>query len=150
MIAIAAIIAVAFALGFRSPAGLTGWLGVIGLALLLSFSVGWFTVALGLNRKDVELKPLKPGARVIAGTILGRIGKTENLVAPNLYFEIRPAGKGAPRVDPKPILDGWKLLEATAIYRAKGKSPFAKLSGAGVLLLSKEALIKRVLADKGL
>src|SRR4051794_33533808 len=84
----------------------------------------YFTVALGLNRKDVELKRLKPGSRVIAGTILGRIGKTENLLAPNLYFEIRPAGKGAPRVDPKPILDGWKLLEATAIYRAADKNPF--------------------------
>ena len=60
-----------------------------------------------------------------------------------------PAGKGAPRIDPKPILDGWKLLEATAIYRAKGKSPFAeKLGGAGVLLLSKEALQRRVLADE--
>ena len=35
----------------------------------------------------------------------------------------RPAA--APRaIDPKPILDGWKLLESTAIYRAKGKNPF--------------------------
>ena len=36
--------------------------------------------------------------------------------------QIRPAGRGAPRIDPKPILDGWKLLEATAIYRASGKN----------------------------
>ena len=42
--------------------------------------------------------------------------------APHLLFEIRPAGRGAPRIDPKPILDGWKLLESTAIYRAKGKN----------------------------
>jgi ABC-2 type transport system permease protein len=54
VIAIAAIIGVAFLLGFRSPAGITGWLGVIGLALLLSFSVGWFTVALGLSAKSPE------------------------------------------------------------------------------------------------
>jgi len=92
---------------------------------------------------------LRVGSRVIAGTVLGRIGAGEGSVDPHLNFAIRPAGKGAPRIDPKPILDGWKLLEATAIYRAKGKSPFAKrLSGAGVLLLSKEALQKRVLADK--
>ena len=45
-------------------------------------------------------------------------------VAPHLLFEIRPAGRGAPRIDPKPILDGWKLLESTAIYRAAGKNPF--------------------------
>ena len=41
-----------------------------------------------------------------------------------MLFEIRPAGRGAPRIDPKPILDGWKLLESTAIYRAAGKNPF--------------------------
>ena len=92
---------------------------------------------------------LKVGSRVIAGTVLARIGAGEDGVDPHINFSIRPAGKGAPRIDPKPILDGWKLLEATAIYRAKGKNPFAaKLSGAGVLLLSKEALQQRVLADK--
>ncbi|MEX2105846.1 MAG: lytic murein transglycosylase [Solirubrobacterales bacterium] len=94
---------------------------------------------------------LRVGSKVIAGTVLARIGGSEDGVDPHINFSIRPAGKGAPRIDPKPILDGWKLLEATAIYRAKGKNPFtARLSGAGVLLLSKEALQKRVLADEGL
>ena len=84
---------------------------------------------------------LKVGSKVIAGTVLARIGDGEDGVDPHINFSIRPAGRGAPRIDPKPILDGWKLLEATAIYRAKGKNPFAEqLSGAGVLLLSKEAL----------
>jgi hypothetical protein len=67
-------------------------------------------------------------------------------------FEIRPAGKDAPRIDPKPILDGWKLLESTAIYRAAGKNPFfgpdAKNPSIGqILLMSKEALQRRVLSD---
>ncbi|HEV2791223.1 MAG TPA: lytic murein transglycosylase, partial [Solirubrobacterales bacterium] len=93
---------------------------------------------------------LKVGSKVIAGTVLARVAAAEAEIDPHINFSIRPAGKGAPRIDPKPILDGWKLLEATAIYRAKGKSPFARLSGAGVLLLSKEALVKRVLADEGL
>ena len=93
---------------------------------------------------------LKVGSKVIAGTVLARVDEGGDGIDSHINFSIRPAGKGAPRIDPKPILDGWKLLEATAIYRAKGKSPFAKLSGAGVLLLSKEALQKRVLADKGL
>jgi hypothetical protein len=89
---------------------------------------------------------------VVAGTILGRIGRTTPKMAPHLTFEIRPAGRGAPRIDPKPILDGWKLLEATAIYRAAGKNPFlgsnAKNPSIGqVLLMSKEALARRVLAD---
>jgi hypothetical protein len=92
---------------------------------------------------------LKVGSRVIAGTVLARIGAGADDVDPHINFSIRPAGRGAPRIDPKPILDGWKLLEATAIYRAKGKSPFArKLGSAGVLLLPKAALERRVLADK--
>jgi Transglycosylase SLT domain/Peptidase family M23 len=94
---------------------------------------------------------LKVGSKVIAGTVLARIGAGAGGVDPHMNFAIRPAGKGAPRIDPKPILDGWKLLEATAIYRAKGKNPFTdELSGAGVLLLSKEELERRVLADEQL
>jgi hypothetical protein len=94
---------------------------------------------------------LKVGSKVIADTVLGHVGGREGKVDPHINFSIRPAGRGAPRIDPKPILDGWKLLEATAIYRAKGKDPFkSQLSGAGVLLLSKEALEQRVLNDKGL
>ncbi|MBS1880805.1 MAG: lytic murein transglycosylase [Actinobacteria bacterium] len=109
----------------------------------------------GRREAGTEVQPaegkLRVGSKVIAGTILGHVGGAENGVDPHLNFSIRPAGKGAPLIDPKPILDGWKLLEATAIYRAKGKNPFNKrLSGAGVLLLSKEALEQRVLADKGL
>jgi hypothetical protein len=94
---------------------------------------------------------LRVGSKVIAGTVLARVAAGAEGVDSHINFSIRPAGKGAPRIDPKPILDGWKLLEATAIYRAKGKNPFtSRLSGAGVLLLSKEALQKRVLADEGL
>ncbi len=112
----------------------------------------YFTEVFGLKRNDVVLKKLKVGSRVIAGTILGRIGKLDDKTAPHLHFEIRPAGKGAPRIDPKPILDGWKLLETTAIYRAAGKNPFfgpdAKNPTIGqVLLMSKEALQRRVLDD---
>src|SRR4051794_6652973 len=109
----------------------------------------FFTEIYGLGREDVELRDLKVGSKVIAGTILGRIGKTDD-TATHVLFEIRPAGKGAPRVDPKPILDGWKLLESTAIYRAAGKNPFfgpdAKNPSIGqILLMSKESLQQRVL-----
>jgi hypothetical protein len=94
---------------------------------------------------------LQVGSKVIAGTVLARVAGAEGGVDPHINFSIRPAGRGAPRIDPKPILDGWKLLEATAIYRANGKNPFTtRLSGAGVLLLPKDALQQRVLADPGL
>jgi len=112
----------------------------------------YFTKVFGLNRKDVRIKPLRRGSRIVAGTVLGRIGRTASRQAPHVLFEIRPAGRGAPRIDPKPILDGWKLLESTAIYRAAGKNPFfgpdAETPSIGqILLMSKEALVQHVLAN---
>ena len=111
---------------------------------------GYFRRVFGLGREDIQLKKLRPGSRVVAGTILGRLSERQGRRAPYLRFEVRPAGRGAPRIDPKPILDGWKLLESTAIYRAAGKNPFfgrdaANPSIGQILLMSKEALIRRVL-----
>ena len=111
----------------------------------------YFSRAFGLNAKDVRLKTLREGSRVIGGTILGRIGRTIEGKAAHTYFEIRPVGRGAPRIDPKPILDGWKLLEATAIYRAAGKNALYGEDGTSVgqiLLMPKPLLEKRVLGDE--
>jgi hypothetical protein len=111
---------------------------------------GYFKRVFGLDRKDVRLRPLRKGAHIVAGTILGHIGRVDPAVAPHLTFEIRPAGKGAPRIDPKPILDGWKLLETTAIYRAAGKNPFMGSDAPSIgqiLLMGKDALAQRVLND---
>jgi hypothetical protein len=109
-----------------------------------------FAPTLGLNAKNATLKPLKRGSQVVAGTVLGRVGKTDSK-APHVYFEIQPAGKGSPKIDPKPILDGWKLLESTAIYRVSGKnalySKANSFSIGQVLLLPKSLLEKRVLSD---
>ena len=96
----------------------------------------------------MQMAALREGSKVVAGTVLGRIGAGDK-VASHVNFSIEPAGRGAPKIDPKPILDGWKLLEATAIYRAAGKNPFEG-SGASpgqILLMSKEQLERRVLAD---
>jgi ABC-2 type transport system permease protein len=54
LIAIAAIIGVAFALGFRSPASFPGWLAVFGIIVAASFAASWLTVALGLAAKTPE------------------------------------------------------------------------------------------------
>jgi murein DD-endopeptidase MepM/ murein hydrolase activator NlpD len=94
---------------------------------------------------------LKVGSRVVGGAVIAHMGGSAGGVDPHINFSIAPAGAGAHRIDPKPILDGWKLLEATAIYRADGKNPFAgSLSVSGVLLLPKDALEQRVLHDKNL
>ena len=48
LVAIAALIGVAFLLGFSPAASLLDWLGVVGIVVLLGFATGWLTVALGL------------------------------------------------------------------------------------------------------
>ena len=112
----------------------------------------YFSRVFGLKRDDVVLRKMEIGSRVVAGTIVGRIGKAAKPGAAHVRFEIRPGGKGAPRIDPKPILDGWKLLETTAIYRAAGKNPFfgpdaRNVSIGQILLMSKTALQRLVLSD---
>jgi hypothetical protein len=98
---------------------------------------------------DVYLHPLVPGVQVIAGTVLGHLGAEG---APHMLFQIRPAGAGAPLIDPKPILDGWVSLEDTSIFRARGENPFLATSPTigQVLLESKQQLEPQVLHDSGI
>ncbi len=112
----------------------------------------YFSDVLHLAKNQYTLERLKVGSVVVAGTILGRLGAGTPTDASHLEFMIQPAGKSAPYIDPKPILDGWKLLEATAVYRAAGVDPFygpgAKNPTVGqILLMSKEQLETRVLED---
>jgi hypothetical protein len=91
---------------------------------------------------------LRAGKSVRGGAVVGRVGGTVAGSAPHLRFGIRPSGRGAPSIDPKPILDGWQLLDATEIYRANGKNVLRDGPSVGqILLLSKPLLQKRVLAD---
>jgi murein DD-endopeptidase MepM/ murein hydrolase activator NlpD len=107
---------------------------------------------------QVYLHPLVPGVQVIAGTVLGHVGaasSTDGTVAdggPHVFFQIRPAGAGAPLIDPKPILDGWVALEETSIFRAKGENPFLATSPTvgQVLLESQQQLEPQVLHDGGI
>ncbi len=112
----------------------------------------YFSDVLHLAKNQYTLEPLKVGSVVVAGMILGRLGQGTPTNASHLQFMIQPAGKDSPYIDPKPILDGWKLLEATAVYRAAGVNPFvgihAKNPTVGqILLMSKLQLQNRVLED---
>jgi hypothetical protein len=122
------------------------------LAGQVSSFQNYFSSVLHLGKNQYTLKPLTVGSIVVAGTILGRLAAPAPQLASHVLFMIQPAGNKAPQIDPKPILDGWKLLEATAVYRAANKDPFlgtnAKNPTIGqVLLMSKEQLQQRVLAD---
>jgi hypothetical protein len=117
---------------------------------------------------NVYLHPLRAGVQVIAGTVLGHIGAAASgagdtgagsrgpsgaggaqVGGPHMFFQIKPAGIGAPPIDPKPILDGWVALENTAIFRAKGENPFLQTSPSvgQVLLESKGQLEQQVGRD---
>jgi hypothetical protein len=120
---------------------------------------------------EVYLHPLLPGVQVLAGTVLGHIGTANGSEAPptaastsasgqpglageaepHMLFQIRPAGAGAPLIDPKPILDGWVRLEETSVFRAKGENPFLATSPTvgQVLLASKPQLEQLLLRDPG-
>ena len=54
LIAIGALVGVAFLLGFSPSASPLDWLGVVGMVVLLGFATGWLTVALGLAAKSPE------------------------------------------------------------------------------------------------
>jgi soluble lytic murein transglycosylase-like protein len=110
---------------------------------------------------EVYLHELRPGVEVLAGTVLGHLGAAgETPGAPvdpaaaqpeaHMFFQIRPAGAGAPLIDPKPILDGWVHLENTSIFRAKGENPFLATSPTvgQVLLESKRQLELQVVRDR--
>jgi ABC-2 type transport system permease protein len=53
-VSIAAIIGMAFALGFRSSASVLDWLGAIGVIAATAFAAAWLTVALGMAAKTPE------------------------------------------------------------------------------------------------
>ncbi|MER7282177.1 ABC transporter permease [Dactylosporangium sp. NPDC000244] len=54
VVAVAAIVGVAFAMGFRPAASPVDWLAAAGLVVLLAFAASWLTVALGLAAKSAE------------------------------------------------------------------------------------------------
>jgi hypothetical protein len=131
-------------------AGLTGQLdsmlgeGVPGYETVKSY----FSGVLQIGDKDTETRPLREGSQVVGGTVIGRVAPPDDGTASHLNFSIAPVGRGSKTIDPKPILDGWKLLEATAIYRAAGKNPLTDGASVGqVLLASKAQLQRQVLAD---
>jgi ABC-2 type transport system permease protein len=54
LISLALVIGVAFAIGFRTGAGLGAWLAVIGILVLFTLALTWLAVIPGLTAKSVE------------------------------------------------------------------------------------------------
>ena len=97
---------------------------------------------------DVYLHPLHSGVQVLAGTVLGHIGaEAADASEPHMFFQIKPAGAGAPLIDPKPILDGWVALGDTSIFGVRGENPFLQTSPTvGQVLLESKGQLEQLLA----
>ncbi|MFA4929864.1 MAG: lytic murein transglycosylase [Patulibacter sp.] len=115
-----------------------------------------------LRGKDLRRRPLRIGSKVAAGTVLARLDP-QRASAPRatdvgggvratFRFAIRPAGEDSGRIDPRPILDGWRLLDDAAVFGNELPTAFAadrddQPDVGRVLLLSKQQLQQRVLAN---
>ena len=83
------------------------------------------------------------GHRVRKGALVGRLPRGKETA--HLLLRIRPAGLDAPRIDPKPIVDGWTALATLGLERAERPSGTDDASAPSVL--GGRALARRVLAD---
>ena len=77
--AVVIVAAFSFALGFRSGAGPLGWLGAIGLLILIAFSLTWLTVGLGLAADSVETASNTPMFLVILPFVSSGFVPTEGM-----------------------------------------------------------------------
>jgi len=59
-IALVAVVAIALLLGYRPGAGVAGWLGAVGVLLLLGIALTWLCLALGLAAGSVETASNSP------------------------------------------------------------------------------------------
>jgi hypothetical protein len=101
----------------------------------------------GLHRIE---RDARPGARLRGGDVLGHVGAGS---AARMLFSVRAAG-GAP-VDPRPLVDGYRLQEVSDFYHAVaplGGNPFVLEDGESIQGVSGSArqLAARALSDPGL
>jgi hypothetical protein len=112
----------------------------------------YFTGAFGLRASQLELKRLRVGSHVLAGTILGRLAHAAGTHRPHLIFKLRPAGIAEAAINPRPFLDAWSQLETLELRRDSFDTPFygpnLHATSVGTVLLASQLDIERiVLAD---
>jgi Transglycosylase SLT domain len=95
----------------------------------------------GLRLRDLVVKQLRPGSRVLDGTVLGQAGDEP------LRLEIRPAGKHGPRIDPVPVMRQWRLLDRAAGDWAEALRGDAAPAEASLMRADSANLARRVLDD---
>ncbi len=94
--------------------------------------------------------PLRAGAVVASGTVLGRVRVPAGAHAGHLRFAIRPAGDPS-SIEPGAIINNWAQLQSALHPQgAKAHDPLLGATASDVFLLSKAQLARSVLADPGI
>jgi hypothetical protein len=112
-------------------------------------------VAAARTRKERASKagralPLRAGAVVSTGTVLGRVSMPPGARDGHLRFAIRPAGDSH-TVNPGPVLANWAQLQKALHPRgAKAANALLGATASDVFLLSKPQLERTVLSDPGI
>lgn len=125
--AVVIVTAFAFLLGFRSAAGPLDWLGVIGLLILIAFSITWLTVGLGLAADSVETASNTPLFLVMLPFVSSGFVPTDAMPAGLRQFAenqpftpmintLRALVSGAPTDSDRWLAIGWCVLIAVLGY----------------------------------
>jgi membrane-bound lytic murein transglycosylase B len=94
--------------------------------------------------------PLRKGAVVSSGTVLGTVTTLKGAHAGHLRFGIRPSGDAA-YIDPGPVLANWaQLQKALHPQGARAANALLGATASDVFLLSKSQLQRTVLSDPGI
>jgi ABC-2 type transport system permease protein len=125
--AVVIVTAFVFLLGFRSDAGLGGWLGAIALLILTAFSLTWLTVGMGLAADSVETASNTPMFLMILPFISSAFVPTDAM-PPGLSFfaehqpftpiidTLRALLTGAPTGSALWVAIGWCVLISVLGY----------------------------------
>jgi ABC-2 type transport system permease protein len=86
LVALAVVVAVALAVGFRPTAGVLGWLGALGVLVLATLATTWLSVALGLKARSVETASNTPMFLVLLPFLSSAFVPTDSLPGPLRWF----------------------------------------------------------------
>jgi soluble lytic murein transglycosylase-like protein len=111
-------------------------------------------VAAGARRaaraKAAQRLPLRTGAVVPSGTVLGKVLVSSGGHSGHLRFAIRPAGDSA-YIDPGPVLSNWaELQKALHPQGAHAQNALLGATAGDVFLLSRQQLERTVMSDPGI
>jgi len=85
-ISLAIVVGVAFAMGFRSGAGVLAWLGVAGILLLFTLALTWVAVIPGLSATSVEGASAFSYPLIFLPFVSSAFVPTENMPGPVQWF----------------------------------------------------------------